>query len=95
MILLADSERSDQTADAQAHLGLCCPHMPEDMFSHAANDSYIQRMTHPFTKPLPELDTSTLNRVFSQKAGFENEICKQVSMGSSFVHVCLCVCVFI
>ena len=23
-------------ADAQADLGLCCPHMPEDMFSHCA-----------------------------------------------------------
>ena len=32
MILLIDSEGPDQTV--QADLGLCCPHMPEDMFSH-------------------------------------------------------------
>ena len=31
MILLADSEGSDQE---QADLGLCCPHTPEDQFSH-------------------------------------------------------------
>ena len=35
MILIADSECSDQTArDAQADLGLRCPHMPEDTFSN-------------------------------------------------------------
>ena len=35
MILLADSEGPDQTcADAQADLGLRCPHMPEDTVSH-------------------------------------------------------------
>ena len=31
-ILLAKSEGPDQTADAQADLSLCCPHMPEDTF---------------------------------------------------------------
>ena len=34
MIQLADNEGLDQTA--QADLGLRCPHMPEDTFSHAA-----------------------------------------------------------
>ena len=34
MILLADSEGPDQTADAQVDLGLHCPHKPKDMFSH-------------------------------------------------------------
>ena len=32
MILLAESEGPYQTADAQADLGLCCPHMPKDTF---------------------------------------------------------------
>ena len=34
MILLAGSEGPDQTG--QADLGIHCPHMPEDMFSHGA-----------------------------------------------------------
>ena len=34
MILLADGEGIDQTAVVQAGLGLCCPHMPKEMFSH-------------------------------------------------------------
>ena len=45
MILLVDSEGLDQTA--QADLGLHCPHMPEDTFSHAAahlifNGSFVE-----------------------------------------------------
>ena len=35
IILLVDSEGPDQTADAQADLGLRCPHMPEDTFRMA------------------------------------------------------------
>ena len=35
VILLVDSEGSNQTAlDVQADLGLYCPHLPEDTFSH-------------------------------------------------------------
>ena len=34
MILWADSEGPDQTADAQADLSLCCLHMPKDVFLH-------------------------------------------------------------
>ena len=35
MILLVDSEGPDQTArHMQADLGLCCLHMPEDLFAH-------------------------------------------------------------
>ena len=36
MILIGDSEGPDQIADAQADLGLCCPHIPEDTFPHGA-----------------------------------------------------------
>ena len=36
MILLADSEGPDQTAEMQTDLGLRCPHMLEDTFSHGA-----------------------------------------------------------
>ena len=36
MILLADSEGPDQAVDVQAELGLRCPHMPKDTFSHGA-----------------------------------------------------------
>ena len=36
MIMLAESEDPDQT-DAKADLGLRCPHMPEDKFSHGAS----------------------------------------------------------
>ena len=32
MILLADSEGTGETMDAQADLGLRCQHMPEDFF---------------------------------------------------------------
>ena len=32
MILSADSEGPDRTADAQADLGLHCPHMSEDTY---------------------------------------------------------------
>ena len=31
-----DSESPDQTANAQADLGLCCPHVHDDMFLHGA-----------------------------------------------------------
>ena len=34
MILLAESESLDDRADARSDLGLRCPHMPEDTFSH-------------------------------------------------------------
>ena len=34
--------RSD-CADAQADLGFCCPHMPEDTFSHGAARSDMDR----------------------------------------------------
>ena len=34
MIPLVESEGPDQTAEAQADLGLRRPHMPEDTFSH-------------------------------------------------------------
>ena len=49
MVLLADSEGPNQTADAQADLGLRCSHMPEDLFSHGADylimvHSYIYAM---------------------------------------------------
>ena len=44
MILLPDSEDQDQPAhlDAQADLGLRCPHNTENMFSHhAAHMQYL------------------------------------------------------
>ena len=36
LILLVDNECPGQTVDAQADLGLCCPHMHKEMFSHGA-----------------------------------------------------------
>ena len=43
MILLVDSECPDQTADAQADLGLCYPHMPEDMFLYGVYTNDLDR----------------------------------------------------
>ena len=34
MILFMDSGNPDQTVDTQADLGLHCPNMPENTFSH-------------------------------------------------------------
>ena len=36
MILFADSEGPDQTANAQADQGIRCPHMPEETCLHGA-----------------------------------------------------------
>ena len=42
MIMFADSEGPDQTAHPRSDLGLRCPHMPEETFSHGV--AYIMSM---------------------------------------------------
>ena len=42
MILLADSTVPDQIVHGQFDLGLCCPYMPKDKFSHGAAHILVQ-----------------------------------------------------
>ena len=44
MIILADSEGPDETADAQTDVSLNCSHMPEDMFSHGFSNLTFEHL---------------------------------------------------
>ena len=52
MIRSADSEGPDQCADAQADLGLRCPHMPKYMFSRGTPINNLEENKNAYKKAI-------------------------------------------
>ena len=74
MILLGDSGGSDQTVDAQADLGLCCPHMPKDTLLNVIAQMYFHVALHISEKfvCVEVLRPSQSNGVMSSRVSLPN-----------------------
>ena len=79
MILLMNSEGSDQTV--QADLGLCCRHMLEDMFSHG-----MAHLTSLYMSV--NIKCSTVNHLISAVSKFVDLI------GTACSHIIILMCLY-